>query len=98
MEKLISILYECVINNQEVSEDLLYELEQDVICVVRNQNTTQISRNFWDLQHYIEMYWRGRKYTRERNKKYLYQMGQLLAYTNMVRDIVDIKENESDIS
>lgn len=92
MKKLIDILYDYLLKGKEIPEDLLYEFSQDTIKIIQHRSTDEIPSTFWNLQHYVEMFWRGKKYKKEKNPILIYQMGQMLAYTNMVRDIAD--ENE----
>lgn len=92
MKKLIEIIYNCVLSGKEIPEDLLYEFSQNIIKIVQSRQVDNIPAEFWDLQHYIELFWRGRRYKKEKNSILIYQMGQMLSYTSMIRDIADDNE------
>lgn len=97
MKKLIEIIYnKYLLNGKEIPEDLLFEFSQDTIKIIQNKAAGDIPPEFWNFQHYVEMFWRGRKYEQGRNPALVYQMGQLLAYTGMLRDVAD--ENEKVLS
>lgn len=98
MKKLIDILYDHLINSREIPEDLLYEFSQNTIKIIQHHASAQIPPSFWNLQHYVEMFWRGRKYQKEKNTVFVYQMGQLLTCTNMIRDVVDADVKTMSIS
>ena len=92
MTKLIDMIYDYLVKRIEIPEELLYEFPQNILKMIQNHATSEIPSAFWNLQHYVEMFWRGKKYKKEKNTALVYQMGQLLACTNMIRDIVDADE------
>lgn len=92
MKKLINIIYNCVLKKKEIPKDLLYEFSRDAIKIVQNRQVDDVPTEFWDLQHYVELFWREKKYKKEKNSILIYQMGQLFSYTSMIRDIADDNE------
>lgn len=89
MKKLVNIIFEHLLNREPVSDELLYEFLQDAEKIVTSGCVNEIPSEFWEFQNYVDMYWRSRKYEREENRQIIYQMGQLLACVNMIRDIAD---------
>lgn len=96
MKNLIEIIYNYLLNNKTIPDELIYEFSQDTKEIIRNNAALDIPSEFWSFQNYIEMFWRGRKYETEKNTALIYQMGQLLSYVNMIRDIAD--EDEKTLS
>lgn len=96
MKNLIEIIYNYLLDNKTIPDELMYEFSQDTKEIVRNNAAFDIPSEFWNFQNYIEMFWRGRKYETAENATLIYQMGQLLSYVNMIRDIAD--EDEKTIS
>lgn len=89
MKKLINIIYDNIILHKVVYEDIMYEFEQRTFQIVQGNDVSLVSADYNDFRNYIEMYWRGSKWKHERNNMFVYQMGQLLAYTNMISETLD---------
>lgn len=93
MQKLVKCIYDCVMSAKEIPEDLLYEFSQTTIKIVQSGNVQELPEKFEDLQNYVEMFWRGKKYEREKNPARIFQLGQLLSYFNLIRDAADDQKN-----
>lgn len=92
MKRLIEIIYNNLLNGKTIPDEIIYEFSQETKEIVRNRAVVDIPSEFWNFQNYIEMFWRGRKYETADNTALIYQMGQLLSYVNMIRDIADEDE------
>ena len=92
MKEVIANIYSCIKEKKEIPEDILCEFSQDALRIVQSRLDSEIPAEFWKLQHYVEMFWRGRKFETEKDAVRIYQMGQLLSLTGMIRDIADEAE------
>lgn len=97
MVEVVRIISEYVFEDRQIPEDLMYEFSKETAKIVRSGCTEVISEEFWELEHYIEAYWRGRKYMQSDDKARVYQMGQLLSFTNMICMLVEQQEKEVSI-
>ena len=79
MKEVIANIYSCIKEKKEIPEDILYEFSQDALRIVQSRLDSEIPAEFWKLQHYVEMFWRGRKFETEKDAVRIYQMGQLLS-------------------
>ena len=84
MDKLLSMILEYVVDSREVPEELIYEFSGEVTRLIEGGDFEDISDEFWKLENYVELYWRGRKFDQEKSAIRIFQMGQLLTYTNMI--------------
>lgn len=89
MKELIKIIFDHVLDKKEIPDDLMYEFSQDILKVIQENSAQELCPEFWDFQNYLEMYWRGGKFEQESSPVCTYQLGQLLSYTNIIRDIAD---------
>ncbi|HIW41122.1 MAG TPA: hypothetical protein H9743_03130 [Candidatus Mediterraneibacter vanvlietii] len=97
MKRLIEQIFNYILDEEIIPEDLLFEFSQDTLQIVQHNNGTELTSQFWSFQNYIESFWRGEKYQHISNSFFVYQMGQLLAYTNMIRDVADEEEKRVSI-
>lgn len=97
MDEIIRNIYSYIREKKELPEDLLYEFSQSTIRVVQSYSKEEITADFWKLQHFVEMFWRGRKFETEQNPVRIYQMGQLLSLTGMIRDVAEKAEKDVSI-
>lgn len=67
MQRLIEFIYNYIFEGKEVPEDLMFEFSQSTMKIVQSGNVQELSPEFEDLQNYVELFWRGRKYEREEN-------------------------------
>ena len=89
MQRLIEFIYNYIFEGKEVPEDLMFEFSQSTMKIVQSGNVQELPPEFEDLQNYVELFWRGRKYEREEKPIRIYQLGQLLSYINLIRDVAD---------
>lgn len=94
MKRIVKSIYNYILEEKEIPEDFLYEFSQNIINIVQSENIQELPPEFEDLQNYVEMYWRGRKYKREENPVRIYQLGQLLSYVNLIRDVIDSNKDK----
>ncbi len=94
MNELIKRIFEFILNKEVIPEDLMYEFSQDTMNFVRKKECEDLPEVFGDFQSYVELFWHSRKYNQIQNPKIIYQMGQLLAYVNMISDSVQDEEEE----
>lgn len=97
MRELINLISEYVYDAAEIPEDLLYEFSKKTAKIIRNLCTEAIPDEFWELENYVEAYWRGHKYLKSEDAIQIYQMGQLLSFTNMLSMLSGEKEKEISI-
>ncbi len=97
MKGLIKILLEYIYNSKEIPDELLYEFSQKTMQIVQRKATEEIPDEFWDFENYVEMFWRGKKYNYMSDSCMVYQMGRLLACTNMLSILVDEREREASL-
>ncbi len=97
MRELINLISEYVYDAAEIPEDLLYEFSKKTAKIIRNLCTEAIPDEFWELENYVEAYWRGHKYLKSEDAIQIYQMGQLLSFTNMLSMLSEEKEKEISI-
>lgn len=96
MKQLITIISNYIFQKEPVPDEYLYELSTKITSMIELSETERISNEFWQLANYIELYWRGQKYTCDDNPERIYQMGQLLSITKMVHIWYDrIEKNTS---
>lgn len=98
MKKIINAISEYVFHGKEVPEDLIYEFSTEAAQMIEGHDTEQISEEFWKLNHYVVLYWRGGKYTYEKSAVRIFQMGQLLSYMNMIRMYLEKVENDTSLN
>jgi len=94
MRELINLISEYVFDAAEIPEDLLYEFYKKTAKIIRSLCTEAIPDEFWELENYVESYWRGHKYLKSEDAIQIYQMGQLLSFTNMLSMLSEEKEKE----
>lgn len=94
MKRIVKTIYNYVLEKKKIPEDFLYEFSQNIIKIVQSGNVQELPPEFEELQNYVEMYWRGRKYEREENPIRIYQLGQLLSYVNLIRDVIDSNKDK----
>lgn len=97
MRELINLISEYIYDAAEIPEDLLYEFSKKTAKIIRNLCTEAIPDEFWELENYVEAYWRGHKYLKSEDAIQIYQMGQLLSFTNMLSMLSEEKEKEISI-
>ncbi len=85
MKSLVDMISKYVFNDMEIPEDLLYEFSTEAAQIVEMHNPDSIPEEFWKLENYVELYWRSRQFIHEKNNIRIFQMGQLLSHTNMIR-------------
>ncbi len=96
MKQLITIISNYIFEKEPVPDEYLYELSTEITSMIELSDTERISNEFWQLANYVELYWRGQKYTCDDNPERIYQMGQLLSITKMVHIWYDrIEKNTS---
>lgn len=96
MKQLITIISNYIFEKEPVPDEYLYELSTEITSMIELSDTKRISNEFWQLANYVELYWRGQKYTCDDNPERIYQMGQLLSITKMVHIWYDrIEKNTS---
>lgn len=96
MEKTINMISEYVFEGKEVPEELLYEFSEEVTRIIEGRGLEDIPDEFWKLENYVELYWRGGKFAYEEDPARVFQMGQLLSYTNLIN--IWFEKMEKDIS
>ena len=94
MERLIEILYSHIMNGKRISDDLMYEFSQHILKIVQGIEEVEPVNELFAFRNYVEMYWRGGKFETEKKGYFAFQMGQLLSYINMLKDIEEIKKQE----
>lgn len=97
MKNLIEKIFSYLLDEKSVPEDLIFELAQDTIRILQDGETDDLPQEFWNLQHYLNLFWHGRKYESITDNYRIYQMGQLLSYVNIIRDAVDNREKKESI-
>lgn len=97
MRELINLISEYVFDAAEIPESLLYEFSKKAMKVIQNRCVEAIPEEFWELEGYVESYWRGHKYTQSEDTLRIFQMGQLLSFTNMLSILSEETEKEISI-
>lgn len=97
MRELVNLIFKFVLEAKEIPEELLYEFSKQTAEIVQNGCTEIIPKEFWELESYVDAYWRGHQYIKSDNNIQIYQMGQLLSFTNMLSMLAEEMEKESSI-
>lgn len=96
MKKLAEHILEYVLEGSELPEDLIYEFAREILKIIKNGQILSISDEFWELENYVETFWRNEEFIKTKNFYIVYQMGQLLSLTSMISMIDD--EEKRDLS
>ncbi len=94
MRELVRLILDCLLEVREIPEELLYELSKTTVMIVEQRCMEEIPEEFWELESYVEAYWRGEKYKKTDDMVRVYQMGQLLSFTNMLCMLTEQQEKE----
>lgn len=97
MKELARHILDYIIEDSEVPEDLLYEFSKETLRIIQNRQTTSLPDTFWELENYVETFWRNSEFTHIENPCVLYQMGRLLSSTNLISMMADEEERELSI-
>ena len=83
-----------LLENKEIPEELIYELSKTTVKIVENHCMEMIPQEFWELDSFVEAYWRAESYTKSNDMAFVYQMGQLFSFTNMLSTLAEKQEKE----
>lgn len=97
MKELAEQILDYIMENREVPEDLLYEFSKETLRIIQSRQTTSIPDTFWDLENYVETFWRCSEFTQAENSYFVHQMGQLLSFTNLISIMDDEEQRELSI-
>ena len=61
MRELVRLILDCLLEVREIPEELLYELSKTTVMIVEQRCMQEIPEEFWELESYVEAYWRGEK-------------------------------------
>lgn len=96
MKQLINIISNYIFKREAIPDEYLYEFCKEITSAIELSDTECIPNEFWQLANYVELYWRGQKYSYDDNPERIYQMGQLLSFTKMISIWFDrIEKNTS---
>ena len=84
MKQLITIISNYISKREIIPDEYLYEFSTEITSAIESSDTERIPDEFWQLANYVELYWRGQKYTCDDSPERIYQMGQLLSFTKMI--------------
>ncbi len=97
MKEMVNSILECILDARKIPEEMLYEFSKMATKIVQNGCTEVIPEEFWELESYVQTYWRGEKYLKSDDAVQIYQMGRLLSFTNMLAMLAEHKEKEVSI-
>lgn len=97
MKKLVQMILNYLLENKEIPEELIYELSKTTVKIVENHCMEMIPQEFWELDSFVEAYWRAESYTKSNDMAFVYQMGQLFSFTNMLSTLAEKQEKENSI-
>lgn len=94
MKELINSILECIFDVRKIPEEMLYQFSKTTTKIVQSGCTEVIPEEFWELESYVQAFWRGEKYLKSDDAVRTYQMGRLLSFTSMLSMLVEHKEKE----
>ena len=97
MEEIIKRIFEYIIEERELPEDLLYVFSKETTKIIQSREVASIPKLFWELENYVGTFWRGGRLNYVEKPYIIYQMGRLLSFTNMICMMADEKEKELSI-
>ena len=97
MKKLVQMILNYLLENKQIPEELIYELSKTTVKIVENHCMEMIPQEFWELDSFVEAYWRAESYTKSNDMAFVYQMGQLFSFTNMLSTLAEKQEKENSI-
>lgn len=97
MERLTRKILEGLRAERVIPEELLYEFTVETIRIVQTRQMEQLPPVFWELEQYVESFWRARRFDRIQDER-LYEMGRLLSITNMIAMVDEEEEKRQSLS
>ena len=97
MKKLVQMILNYLLENKQIPEELIYELSKTTVKIVENHCMEMIPQEFWELDSFVEAYWRAESYTKSNDMAFVYQMVQLFSFTNMLSTLAEKQEKENSI-
>ncbi len=97
MKELVQRILNYLLEDKKIPEELIYQLSKSTVKIVENHCTEMIPEEFWELDSFVEAYWRTESYEKSKNMILVYQMGQLLSFTNMLSMLAEKQEKENSI-
>lgn len=72
------------VEEHEIPTELIYAFSKETLKIIQSRQVSSLPDSYWELQNYVETFWRGRRFEYTENSYIVYQMGQLLSFTNMI--------------
>lgn len=97
MERLARMILDNLREGNAIPEDLLYELTTEAMKVVQTRQIEQLSPEFWELEQYVESFWRAQLFQTVQGMR-SYEMGRLLSLTNMIAMVAEEEEKRQSLN